>query len=377
MSSESEGAANSLQFEDTITWTLDHFNDVKQRFVVSDEFTSKYRDEIKWRLKLYPDGKRNQDRGQVSLFVLNPACGSNPVVAQCTVSVVSSWNFSYKVNELEEKNFAELKRGGGWGLFQWFAREEVAAMLVDGSLIIRVLVKYTKIYGLDMVQFAAVLFNQAAVMQGRLKKLADLIDNEDSDFTIEVDDQTIGVHRALLRHSWPYFDKMIRSNMSEKANSSLTIVGHSYATIKQMLMYLYTGFVDFDKIDLEAIFELFTAAHQYELFELASKCIDYAVANLNSKNASTCYYFAKEMKKLEFDADVHRLYHECVNWVIAHKFDKLMMSDFEWMSESRGEDIDDAIVQLLHEQGEEVDGTSSSRTVLDHITNLFTKLLWR
>ena len=98
--------------------------------------------------------------------------------------------------------------------------------------------------------------------------------------------------------------------MVEASNSNLLIVDHKYDAIKQMLIYVYSGATRFTTI--KSTLELFQAAHQYELTELATKCEQFALNNLNRSNVIDCLVIAVKY-------DLIRLRDACLNLIVDEK----------------------------------------------------------
>lgn len=155
------------------------------------------------------------------------------------------------------------------------------------------------------------MYRGATAAIGLLTNYEELIDNEDSDFWVEFDDErTIGLHKAILRKNWPYFRRLMNSKMAEACNNKLKIAEHDYEAIKSMLIYVYSGAVRL--VDTKATLELFKAAHQYELEELAMKCEQYALKNLSIANVIDCLIVAVKY-------DLLKLKEACLELLINEK----------------------------------------------------------
>ncbi|EFN66398.1 RCC1 and BTB domain-containing protein 1 [Camponotus floridanus] len=95
-------------------------------------------------------------------------------------------------------------------------------------------------------------------------------DPSTSDFTIQVKNHSIYVHKAILRSRSEYFESMFR-NFKEKDQSILTLPSvYSYTAYKAFLKYLYTGVID---LPMHKLLKLFKLAMMLCDTKLISSCI--------------------------------------------------------------------------------------------------------
>lgn len=200
--------------------------------------------------------------------------------------------------------------------------------LVDGTLHAKVSITYAKIGYVDLLKItssSSVISSKTHQQVNQLKALHDLIDNEDSDFAIEVHGETIGVHKVILRNSWPFFNKMMNAEYIEKHRSRLIVEDHGVHTVKTMVKYIYTREVDFGQLQSKQVIDLFKAAHQYELDELAEQCIDRIIVSIHDLSVIRLMTFAVEERERSYSK------------VIANKIDKLIANLKEWIMKQRTE----------------------------------------
>lgn len=100
---------------------------------------------------------------------------------------------------------------------------------------------------------------------------ADLLDSgARSGFQIQVKAPgellTIPVHTCILEPRWPYFKAMLECGLDEAKNNIMVIAEFDLATVKIMLLYLYTRLTYVS--DVTTALNVMKIAHRYELTEL-------------------------------------------------------------------------------------------------------------
>lgn len=355
----------SFKLKDTINWTIKNFKDASRRELHSELFTSRYREDIKWRLHVCATFSDRHNPHDYVRILLSTARGEkNPVRVNCTVWAIG--RNDEKMNEFRfEKDFNKSLSDSKWTswlkfpdseVFTWFRHDQLDDVLVDGALTIRADISYVEVDGRPSGEYFEKLVSETSsavsmlsVYRDKLKQYEQLIGNDDSDFKIRVDDQEIGVHKLILRQSWPYFANMLAANMKECETAELIIENHSYTTIRRMINYIYTGIADFDEI--EPVLELFAAANEYEVTQLAQDCIDYASDNITRENVVVLYLFATKSRQLEFGEHAEylaELKKRCEEWLIKKKREeKIMLQQLPNYAKLTSVENHDILVTLL------------------------------
>lgn len=256
-------------------WKFSIFSRLPE-FIYGATFNSKYFEDVKWRMLVYPDGESEEDEGFVSVFLCNPEEARNQVTVDFDVWVVGPNDDKLELNSFTDADYSDLTHMVGWGFAQWIDREELELqqMLEDDTLTIKVCISYKKVNAVPIQQFLVEEFESCRT---RLKSLDQLIDNDDSDFTFIIGKLRLRAHKVLLKRDWPHFNELMANDDRARLHCELLVENHSYLTIKKMLSYVYTGLVELDDVDTAS--ELLKAAEHFQLNALARKCTDFVTAN--------------------------------------------------------------------------------------------------
>lgn len=104
------------------------------------------------------------------------------------------------------------------------------------------------------------------------------IDGQFSDFTIKVQNREFKIHKAILAARSPVFASMLRLDMEEKQTNMVDIPDSDPNVFEDFLYYLYSGNVD--KISVENVTGLYSAAEKYDAPGLKGECIYFMKDNL-------------------------------------------------------------------------------------------------
>lgn len=186
-------------------------------------------------------------------------------------------------------------------LFTTIPKKDLASLLTNDALIVRLDVNYSKFdyeirsnspHALPFKNYEISAFDKNTSLIASARSLVDMIDDESTNFTIQLDDgQTIKVLKAFLAKRWSYFKDLLNSNMMEVEESRMMIEGHTYETIKKMIIFIYSGLLEIDTYN-QAV-DLFKAAHQYEVIVLCDMCVRLMVENIAIENAINTFLLAK------------------------------------------------------------------------------------
>ncbi|GBN75890.1 hypothetical protein AVEN_101835-1 [Araneus ventricosus] len=90
------------------------------------------------------------------------------------------------------------------------------------------------------------------------------------DFTINVEDKNLQVHKAVLYARSPVFKAMLTCNMKEKENNMVDISDLELDTVLRMLSFMYTDMAG--NLDWATAYKLYFAANKYGLITLKRTC---------------------------------------------------------------------------------------------------------
>lgn len=290
------------ELKDTLTWDIADAKSISSSRS-SSPYTSKFFHDIKWHIQF----TLNNDIQWFGVY-LRASFGRRNYTSATVKFMVVDRTGQQRFKMTLTNDFANQQ---GWGYAQFLTHPIIGSYLVDGTLRLQVDVIYPKI-AVELEKTTS----KYNLLNDQMKSLYDKIDNEDSDFTIEVEGKTIGAHKVVLRSGWEYFNTMMNGDFVEKQKSRLIIEGHSYATVRQMLQFTYTKNVDFNRCSVKQIIELFKAAHQYNLPALAQQCIGYLKKSATNETIVTLVIFAITLQDQEYDKSlVDELVATCKQWI--------------------------------------------------------------
>ena len=133
-------------------------------------------------------------------------------------------------------------------------------------------------------------------------------DEEFSDVTFLVEDQSIYAHRAILAQRCDHFAAMFRSGMRESVEKTIPIPDTSRKVFLLLLEYIYTDSV---KIDVEHAIGLYIVSDIYQLSRLREMCCTVIKRNLNPENAGPLVQTADE-KHCPILRDI------CIAYIVEH-----------------------------------------------------------
>lgn len=132
----------------------------------------------------------------------------------------------------------------------------------------------------------------------------DLLTNSQfSDLTIKTSDQKqLKAHKLILRAQSEYFDRMFTHDMKENLNDEIVIKDFDSTVMQTLLRFIYCG--EIEEKDANS-FELYAAAHRYEIKNLPELCLISIQKNLNQSNAFKIIGYAHVY-------DLHHLFDLCI-----------------------------------------------------------------
>lgn len=127
-------------------------------------------------------------------------------------------------------------------------------------------------------------------------------DSSTSDLTIQVEGQSIHVHKAILKIRCQYYRNMFKHNWQESNQNTITHDQFSYIVYKAFLEYLYTGIIN---LSSEKIPELLQLADAYGETNLKENCVLLIKQTIIVSNVAMIYekaiqYNSKELEEVCF-----------------------------------------------------------------------------
>lgn len=189
----------------------------------------------------------------------------------------------------------------GWGRPEFAPRRMCLNNLCDGALKIMAVIRTER-----------QLSSLQRIAMSRLASLRSSIDSDDCDFTIRIaiDNKRIKVHKSILTRTWPYFQALLETGMTEAQAGELTIRDYDYTTVKAMIEHLYSGVFEVQSVD--TAIKLLEAAQQYQVDDLKNVCIEFLGENLTEKSVFTVLMAASKL-------DIPALKEAAYQYIVAEK----------------------------------------------------------
>ncbi|XP_018360145.1 PREDICTED: RCC1 and BTB domain-containing protein 1-like [Trachymyrmex cornetzi] len=142
-----------------------------------------------------------------------------------------------------------------------------------------------------------------------LECLGNSFDDEDtSDLTIQVEGQSIFVHKAILKIRCSYFRNMFQHDWAENNRSVIKLDQFSYVVYKTFLKYLYTGMIN---LPMEKTVELLNLADSYCESNLKKHCVRIIKQGISVSNVAYLYSVAVQYNEEELEEF-------CIRFAINH-----------------------------------------------------------
>ncbi|XP_037896068.1 kelch-like protein 3 [Glossina fuscipes] len=139
---------------------------------------------------------------------------------------------------------------------------------------------------------------------------------QESNFTLEVGDESIYVHKEVLATASPYFAAMLQHDLKEKAEGKVTFTNVEPTVMKAIVDYLYSGEITITEDNITA---LFFASDFLQMEWIKGKCESFLKDAVKLTNCFNMRDFAdKHSNKNLFDY--------CHNYILKH-FARLINSE--------------------------------------------------
>jgi len=264
-------------------WTIEKFSRAAATYrtgktMYSDQFSvAVHGRQTRWRLKMYPNGRKNVDQGYVTLF-LKDSGRDQPANLRANVkfSVVDSLGNKTNTKTID-KEYKVLNHAFGYSKFikhQWLLSPE-RMLLPDDKL---TLLCTITIAGKNIISSGAqrppVPGPSSRLVTNKLgtdmsKLLANPVDMfSDLKLVCGIRRVELLCHTNILAARSPVFQAMFLHDTVEAQNKVVEMTDVEPEVVEEMLQYIYTG--NTNSSGKEA--ELLAAADKYSLLELKHEC---------------------------------------------------------------------------------------------------------
>lgn len=265
------------------TWTINNFSFCEADTVLASS-TFSANDDVKWCLKLHPQGQNTDSKEHLSLFLRLVSSNRKEVCAKYKFWLVNVKQA--KTNIFESGRAYRFSEGKSWGFHQFFRRDQLTSkansLLPDDKLTI---VCEIAVVG-DTVNVAGQSSSTTVQVTdcqqcGRLEVMLD--STSFSDVVLCAGGREFHAHKAILAAQSDVFSAMFEHNMEETKHSRVEIADIDSDIMLEMLRFVYTGKAP--SLDTTAA-SLLAAADKYALERLKVMCEEALCANLSVKNVS-------------------------------------------------------------------------------------------
>ncbi|CAJ0963859.1 unnamed protein product, partial [Mesorhabditis belari] len=307
----------------TQLWKIENFHTILKLSRPGQCFRSQvFRDQqmpdVCWQLCLYPNGKREENKDNVSLFLKMSATVPNKEVL-----VKAEYRF-YFLGDSEQPLFTNVnigdfhakppKGGHSWGLRNIPKSKVSGAVRQDNSLVISCIIELMPDISRIICKRATVnpLWTTEEISASHIREELDLLHSgEGSDFIVLVENQEFLVHSHKLRaHSSVFRAMLSHGNVAESKDRVLKMEGDPLA-VKLMLEYIYCGRI-MSETAWENYVNVMILAEKYDISDLKCVC-EQQLINATSRD-NVC-----DILSLADLHNAHSLYAHCLDVVSTNK----------------------------------------------------------
>ncbi|MFH4978208.1 hypothetical protein AB6A40_004917 [Gnathostoma spinigerum] len=333
-----------------LEWRIDQFEKLMKLFknshnLISKQFGCPQAPTVTWELHVYPNGKREEDAGNVSFFLRQVGLqrGEDAIMTEFQIYALDANSLRVSVCR-DTKDFTNQQ---GRGKFQVPREKMMAALKPDGALLLICEVEYFP-PGSKISVEQAVDQDQSDDLEEKSEfslreSLKEMLDTElFADCTIKVGNKTLKAHRCILgQHSEVFRSMFAQESMLEAQRGVIDIQDSRFEPVRAMIDYIYTGSTELVEGYAEDVLAI---ADKYAVLSLKEQCERYLAATINIKNVASTAIFADT-----FSASI--LKQACIRFMKLHHRDILRSSEWKQMRRERSELANDLLESVLSGDG--------------------------
>ncbi|XP_016840776.1 speckle-type POZ protein-like [Nasonia vitripennis] len=265
-------------------WKINNYSHISKDTGVileSPLFSLDADDETKWYLGLYANGYNNSN--YVSLYFMNKSSIDFQAEAEVTLSMLDANGVKCSKKKIKK----ELTKGSvnsvgfDWYVEKSYLKHEAYNLIVNDVLTI--FCEYTIIT--DIVNSTMQGLQSPKLLEQKALEAFErqFESDEFHDFTLTAPcGKQLRAHKFVLAARSPVFSSMIIRDMKEKNENNANIKEVDYASLREMLRFMYSAKVENLKELAGGVLE---AARKYQVDGLKEVCEEYLFKNLTVENA--------------------------------------------------------------------------------------------
>uniref|UniRef100_A0AC35TH87 BTB domain-containing protein n=1 Tax=Rhabditophanes sp. KR3021 TaxID=114890 RepID=A0AC35TH87_9BILA len=339
-----------------LEWQIDQFEKLMKLFkngqnLVSRQFSCSQAPTIIWELHVYPNGKRDEDIGNVSFFLRQVGLHGTSEPIMTEFQIYAMVQPATRTNVCKDtKDFTNQQ---GRGKFQVARDKMIQSLRTDGSLLLVCEVEYlppgSNFSVESTLEIEAIDETDEDDYKDSVQtNLKDMFDNElFTDCVIIVGSKQFKAHRCILaQHSQVFRRMFAQDTMIESQNGKIDITDSRHEAVKALLQFIYTG----ETIGIENFAEdVLTIADKYAIFPLKEHCEKLLKKCINVKNVTVMVVFADT-----HSADI--LKSECIRFISQRHSEILKSAEWKTLKReynSLGTEILETVVETSSQSFDE------------------------
>ena len=294
-----EQTKTKMEKEITVSWIIEDMEDKMKSFpsgkaLHTDIFKIK---NTKWYCKLWPNGCREEFKGNISFTLASENDECITVKYECNVGKSNhGW---IKTANLTHQF---IGKDDDWGFLTFVPHESVLQMkkkqlMSCGRMEFRMRISLVE----EGTASPQVSLREDTSEINRLRKLSEnfsnlLLDENTLDFLIYCGDDKLPVHRNILKSRSSYFNGLLSNDFAENNTGHIVIENMDSDTVKSVIEYMYSGRLK----DLESnSTQLLMAANMYDLPLLKKSCEDELISTMTVDNVVDLFVLAEDHNAVE------------------------------------------------------------------------------
>ncbi|GMR42260.1 hypothetical protein PMAYCL1PPCAC_12455 [Pristionchus mayeri] len=357
----SKQATKVIALSTKLEWKIDQFEKLMKLFkngqnLISRQFGSPQANSVNWELHVYPNGKREEDTGNVSFFLRQVGLqrGEEPIMTEFQIYASDASNQRVSVCR-DTKDFSNQQ---GRGKFQ-VSRDKMAnALRNDGSLLLICEVEYfppgskISVEAADDDDSNDGEDSDEKVELNLRESLKEMLDTElFSDCTIKVGAKSMKAHRCILGQHSAVFRSMFTNEMIEAQEGIIDITDAQFGPVRAMMLWIYTG--SFEAAESHAE-EVLAIADKYAVLPLKEQCERHLAHTINSKSITSMVLFADT-----YSAAI--LKQACIRYLTTHHSTVIRSCEWRQMKKDRNE-LATELLEAVLANGSTADEEQCNRT---------------